>query len=252
MCLFICRYIKNKIRDHRNRNQNLYTSTDEPQWVTDYEAEMQTKFSLFWQYLEIGKICFWSSSYNLWRRIWYNLTWLCFDMEILLLLHHTECEGERAFPCILTEWPESILVYIEWLIGKHFSAAIWVCDDVRCCLPVGTFVCLDQQHGRDQTGCRKFYLQFPAPNCRTRWRHRRLVRNPGHGDNSKCFLYLQQQQRQLQCLWSFCWFTLFNAFYVCSFFCCFVLETTIIRIQDDLCVQREYWILDSRSVGIVI
>ena len=48
-------YLKSKYRDYQNKKQNLYETNEEPRWVTDYEGEMQTKFSLFWQYLEIGK-----------------------------------------------------------------------------------------------------------------------------------------------------------------------------------------------------
>ncbi|XP_057310840.1 anoctamin-4-like isoform X2 [Hydractinia symbiolongicarpus] len=46
-------YLKNKFRDWKNRKTQAYSAADEPQWVTDFECEMQTKFSLFWQYLEI-------------------------------------------------------------------------------------------------------------------------------------------------------------------------------------------------------
>jgi len=47
-------YLKNKFNDFRNRKKQVsLPSGDEPQWVTDLECQMQTRFSLFWQYLEI-------------------------------------------------------------------------------------------------------------------------------------------------------------------------------------------------------
>ncbi|XP_065660186.1 anoctamin-4 isoform X3 [Hydra vulgaris] len=46
-------FLKNKYRNWRYEKLTSYTASDEPQWVTDFEGEMQTKFSLFWQYLEI-------------------------------------------------------------------------------------------------------------------------------------------------------------------------------------------------------
>ncbi|XP_066910588.1 anoctamin-4-like isoform X4 [Clytia hemisphaerica] len=46
-------FLKTKYRDYKGKKQHLYESSEEPRWVTDYEGEMQTKFSLFWQYLEI-------------------------------------------------------------------------------------------------------------------------------------------------------------------------------------------------------
>lgn len=54
MSFFTYSYLKGKYRDYQNKKQHLYESSEEPRWVTDYEGEMQTKFSLFWQYLEIG------------------------------------------------------------------------------------------------------------------------------------------------------------------------------------------------------
>ena len=52
-------WLKSKYNDWQNRKKNEYitTNADEPQWISDYELQMQTKFSLFWQYLEIGR-CF--------------------------------------------------------------------------------------------------------------------------------------------------------------------------------------------------
>ncbi|XP_065660180.1 anoctamin-4 isoform X5 [Hydra vulgaris] len=46
-------FLKNKYRNWRYAKLTSYTEANQPQWVADFEGEIQTKFSLFWQYLEI-------------------------------------------------------------------------------------------------------------------------------------------------------------------------------------------------------
>ena len=47
-------FFKKKYNDWKNKKEGISDNKNEPQWITDFELEMQTKFSLFWQYLEIG------------------------------------------------------------------------------------------------------------------------------------------------------------------------------------------------------
>ena len=43
--------------DRKAKKEGQTVDAEQAQWVDDYEGEMQTKFSLFWEYLEIGKSC---------------------------------------------------------------------------------------------------------------------------------------------------------------------------------------------------
>ena len=73
--LLLFSFFKKKYNDWKNKKEGISDNKNEPQWITDFELEMQTKFSLFWQYLEIG----------IYFKVWDNLQ--------ILLLFLSELKG---------------------------------------------------------------------------------------------------------------------------------------------------------------